>query len=187
MANRDLTSGMLTEIAKDDLEFFLLLEMQFSTVLYQTTAQRDVTFGGNTYNADGNLLALGAVKEEVGLIVPKMNIVLSGANQANIAVALSEDYNNVKVLLSVGCFDDAGDVVADPVNIFVGFLDTYMLNDDPSKGTSTVTWVAIDDLGRFKKKNGRRNNSKIQQVHFPDDLGFDFSNEPVVNLNWGGA
>jgi len=186
MANRDLTSGMLTEIAKDDLEYFLLLEIQFSTVIRQTTAQRDVVFGGNTFNSDGNLLALGAVKEEVGMIVPKMNIVLSGANQANIAAALSEDYNNIKVLLHIGCFDDAGAVITDPLNIFSGFLDTYIMSDDPSSGVSTLTWTAIDDLGRFQKKTGRRNNSKIQQLHFPGDLGFDFSNEPVVNLNWGG-
>lgn len=185
MANRGLTAGMLAEILKDDLEYFFLLEIDFSTPLRFTTAQRDVVYNGDTYFSDGNLLALGAVKEEVGLIVPKMNIVLSGANQANIAVAFTEDYNNKSVSLYVGCFDDAGDVITDPLLIFPGYIDTFNIDDDTDKGESTITWLAIDDLGRFEQKSGRKSNNEVQQAHFPTDEGFEFVNDPVIDLNWG--
>jgi len=185
MANRNMTSGLLTEVAKQEVEMFSLIKMGFATPQYLTDAYKNVTAGGNSYLASGNLLSISSITEETVLTVGSMSVSFSGVNQANISVALTENYVDEVVQWQMGFFDSSGTSVIDPVLLFDGRIENFSLSEDPESGVSTITWSVASHMSDFKKVAGRRTNTKDQEIYFPGDLGLNFASEIITDLQWG--
>jgi len=181
-----MTASMLAEIAKEKIRMFHLVEFYFdSGTTYVSMSYKDISWNGNTYLATGSLLKISDISEEVGLKVGAVSIKLSGVNQANIATALSEDYTDRQVKVYRGLLSEGHLVVADPMLLFDGRIDNFSLSEDIENGTSILTWQVPSHWADFEKRSGRRCNMEDQQLHFPDDKGFDFASEIVKDLKWG--
>ena len=180
-----MTAAMLSAIATNEISFFWLVELQFSTVLYMTNCWKDIDFGGNTYSAVGNLLGIDNIPEDLELNVSTVKVKLSGANQANIAAALTGNYTDTPVLIHVGLFDANDDVIADPVQVYEGRITNFNLIDDFEAEESEVTWNIANHFSDFDKTSGRRANREDQALHFPTDTGLNHMAEIVKELTWG--
>ncbi len=181
-----MTPSILGEISKQKVRMFDLVEFYFdSGTIYTSMAYKEISWNGNTYLATGNFLKLSGISEEIGLKVGAVSITLSGVNQANIAIALSEDYTDRQVKIYRGFLSEEHLVIANPVLMFDGRIDSFSLSEDIESGNSALTWTVPSHWADFEKRSGRRCNIEDQQLHFPDDKGFDFASEIVKDLKWG--
>ncbi len=176
---------MLAEIAKDSVSVFHLIEMQFSTPVYLTDTHRDITWNGKTYLNTTGLLGFGSVSESSTMKVGTMQITLSGVNQANISIALTENFIDQKVLIYRGLFDSNSEIIVDPVLLYDGRIDAFSASEDIQSGSSTLSWTISSHWQDFEKVAGRRTNQNDQQVYYPNDKGFEFASEIINDIPWG--
>lgn len=174
MSGRGMTAAMLAEISKPQVKMFHLLELHFSTVLRFTDYGRDLEWNGNDYLSDGNLISISNPSDTLSLSVGTLTITLSGANLANIALPLSENFNDVVVWLYRGFIDASGEIIADPLGK-KGQIDTWATEEDPRGGYSRVVWTVSNHWATWKQSGGRRTNDNDQQAAYPGDKFFEFA------------
>ena len=179
-----MTPAVLTEIAKKQLRMVHFLELYFATVERACTWGRHLTWGGNTYLATGSLLSLPDIDESVEMRSNSASIVLSGVDQASIAIALTENFIDKRVVIRRGFIDPADQLIIDPVIKFDGRIDSWGLAEDADDGTSTITWLAASHWVDFERTAGRTTNDKEHQVIFPGDKFMEFAAE-TIDLKWG--
>ena len=64
MSGRDMDAATQTEVAKNNITGFELLELQLDDGTYRfTNSAWDATYGGNTYQALGNFLGFSDIQE----------------------------------------------------------------------------------------------------------------------------
>lgn len=185
--SRDVPSDLQDEFDARQNYIFHLLEFQFDTPTYYTDLPYTVTISGKTYISAGDLVDIEDVTEELGLKHDTLSISLSGVNQANIAIALTADYIDKKIIMSVGAIDGNGDIVVSPMEYYTGIVESYGISEDVDAGTSIVDWVTSSHWSLFDMKAGRRTNDDDQRFYFPGDLGLEFTSEMVTeqSLTWG--
>lgn len=186
MANRGMSGAMLTENAKQQTRPFHLIEFYFSTTDYLTTARRNIPWNSINYIALGNLLSFSDLEESTEIRAGSFNVVLSGVNQANIAVALTENFIERRIVIRRGLLDVNDAIVVDPVILHDGRIDGWNLNEDVTNGTSTIKWNAASHWIDFERVAGRRTNNEDQQVWFPGDKFFEFAAQND-EIRWGKA
>lgn len=179
-----MTAAAIAASASQQQRIVYFVELYFSTIERATTWGRNITWGGNTYLAGGNLLTLPDIEESVGIQSGSASIVLSGVNQSSIAIALTENFIDRRVVIMRGFIDVNDQIIIDPVIQFDGRIDSWSLAEDVDNGTSTITWVAASHWIDFERTSGRTTNDKEHQVLFPGDKFFEFSGE-TVELSWG--
>jgi hypothetical protein len=164
-----------------------LIRFEFDTPTYYTDAPYPIVFDGNTYTSAGDLINIEDVTEEMGLKYDTLSVALSGVNQANIAIALSANYIDKKVVMLIGAIDVDNNIVSSPVEYYTGMVESYGIDEDMDSGTSIVTWVTASHWSSFDFVAGRRTNDDDQQFHFPGDLGLEFTSEIVTEkaMTWG--
>ncbi len=185
---RTLTAGMVTEVTGESLQPVLLVKLEFDSAdLNLWTGIGDLSFGGDTYTGAGDLLAFSQVEESDELKAVGLTGTLSGIPSSLIAIALAEDYMGRPVTLWFGVLTgDPPALVADPVIVFAGLIDTMPIED--AGETATIQVQAENRLVRLEESRSRRYTSEDQAIDYPGDRGLDF----VVGLNdgreivWGG-
>lgn len=186
MAQRGMSAAAQAEVAKSAVHTFHLVRFDFSTPEYLTDAYTDVLYDGNTYLSAGNLVAIDAVSESIELTNEQIKISVSGVNQANVAVALSEDYTDKKVHIYRGFFDENYLLIADPVAVFInGLVNKFDFSENPDDGTASLEWLVSSHWADFERVAGRRTTDNDQQLHFPGDKGLEFTQAMIKNIGWG--
>jgi hypothetical protein len=87
-------------------------------------------------------------------------------------------------IVSLGLFDAAGALIADPVGCFVGQMDQPTLDV-----TGTSATISINCESRLIEMNvavDRRYTNEDQQRDYPGDRGFEFVNSiQEAQIYWG--
>ena len=186
MPARGMTAAAIAASASQQQRIVYFVELYFSTIERATTWGRSITWGGNAYMAGGNLLTLPDIEESVEIQSSSASVVLSGVNQANIAIALTENFIDKRMVIMRGFIGTNDQLIIDPVIQFDGRIDGWSLSEDVDNGTSTITWVAASHWVDFERTAGRATNDKEHQVLFPGDKFFEFSGE-TVDIKWGAV
>lgn len=146
-----------------------------SSNLYLSSAYRDITYDGNTYDAAGHLLGVTTVQEDrdirtnavtlrISGLAPAIINDLSGDNVIGSAVTIYRGYVNQAVNASTYLVDDPYERWSGIVNNFTGTATTE------SDGTITLQ-VECKGLieALFNTNSGRfTNNSSFQQFNSTD-------------------
>jgi len=190
MADRGASAAFLTELVKDQNEPFHLFELQLDVAdggtVRNTDLHRDVSWGGNSYLANGHFMQFSGIQESAELRVKTCSVTLSGVDQAWIATVLTVNYIDRRLLIYKGFVNATTDaVIVDPIAIFDGRVDSAQTEEDPSAGTCSVTLTAADDWVDFERLNGRHTNPTEQQALFPSDLGFQYVDMINKQIQWG--
>jgi len=181
---RTLSSAMQTALSGQSLTPIHLVQIQFdSGTDYITEAHKDIVYDSNTYQATGNLLSISTIDEDLAHRVTRLQISLSGVNQANISAALTEDFINRDVVIYRGLLDSNDRLIVDPFNAFRGQLDDFSISEN--ERASTLIWTVTSELADFERVGGRRANHQEQQVFFSGDMGFEFVDQIVRDIKWG--
>lgn len=187
MTDRDASADVLAEIAKAASQPIHLVELYLDTQTVRVTdAWRNVSWGGNDYIAVGQLLAFDGIDESVDLQVTSVRVSLSGVMQESIALVLSHNYIDARLVIYKAFIDStASGVVIDPIAIFDGRCDAPLIEENPDDGKCLLLLSAAQHWVDFERRPGRHTNHEEQQLHFPGDMGFQYVANLNRDLKWG--
>ena len=171
---RTLSAGMVTAAAAEDGDLLHLVSLAFSGgTLFLTTAPHDVVFSGDTYVAVGGHLGFDVVPESGDLTGQGVRITLDGVDQTVISPLLAQNYIGRRARVYQAHMDSSGVLVADPVLLFEGLLNTSFRvaesRDPDTGGTVVVTTTIVSPLVSFRQQRGIRMTLASHQHHFPAD------------------
>ena len=195
--SRTLSEAMQTVATAEVVRPILLVQALFDDVyddetppnlihtqLYLWSGIGDLVVGGITYVGAGTLLSVSPVKESADLAANGMSVTLSGVTDPLISKARDVDYQGRELKIYLGAMDSANSVIADPVLIFSGFMDTMSIQD--SADTATITVSVENRLIEFQRNRVRRYTAEDQKIDYPTDKGLEFVAEIAEKeIVWG--
>tara|TARA_R110000765_G_scaffold246159_2_gene348293 strand:- start:302 stop:871 length:570 start_codon:yes stop_codon:yes gene_type:complete len=144
----------------------------------------DLAYGGNTYTGVGDLLAISQITETADVQATGINVSLTGVKSSFISIAKDHEYQGRALTVSLGAFDASGSLIADPVIVFSGFMDTMTISE--SGAYSTITVSVENKLISFERAKVRRYTAEDQKIDHPTDKGFEFVTAIVQkDIVWG--
>lgn len=172
MSGRSLSGGVTSALAAPHVIRFPLVDLFFDAgTTYVCGAAHDVVYNGHTYST---LLGLGGVEpiEETDAEVKGLAFVLSGVPQSSIAIALSTEVQGRAVIVRMAFIDSAGVLQVDD-NLWTGYLDQMLVNDDVPSATIRVT--AEHKMARYDQPKIVRFSNEDQQVISAGDKYWEFA------------
>ena len=186
--NRGSTTAFQNEVVKSANRPVHLAEIIFDDEnVYMNDGYKTITYDSKNYVAVGNFMGFSAIQESVEVVVSKISMSLSGVDQSMISRFLNKEYIDRPVKIYTAFLDDAQVLVANPVLIFEGRMDTPVISDDPIGGKSMMSVTATNSWVDFTRKTGRHTNHEEQQIFFAGDKGFEYASEIVKDIVWGKA
>ena len=168
---RTLTAAMQTGVAASALSPVLLYYLDFSGgAIRAWTGFGDLVWNGDTYAGLGDVIGVGDVRETAEERNATLTLTLAGAPASLISLALNDDYQGRTATLWLGLMDGA-DLVADPVQIFSGYMDV-MSHEDAGE-TADFRLELTTKFAPMFRPNVRRWTREDQQTISGTDQGFD--------------
>ncbi len=184
---RTLTTALKNELLTNEIRPVHLLSIGFATPVNITdnsfSLTSSVSGSSTTYTASPFLVATPTFTEETDLTKTSLNITLSGADTTFISTVLNENIVNDTVDIFRGLLDSNNALIADPILLYSGNIDTFQISE--SETESNVILTVVSHWADFDKKSGRQTNNNSQQRFFNTDVGMDFSSQTVLDLKWG--
>ena len=178
---RTLTTALKNELLTNEIRPVHLLSIGFATPVNITdnsfSLTSSVSGSSTTYTASPFLVATPTFTEETDLTKTSLNITLSGST------VLNENIVNDTVDIFRGLLDSNNALIADPILLYSGNIDTFQISE--SETESNVILTVVSHWADFDKKSGRQTNNNSQQRFFNTDVGMDFSSQTVLDLKWG--
>ena len=185
--DRGASAAFLTELVKSTNSPCYLLDVFFDDgTVRMTDAWRAVSYGGNTYTAQGHFLNFNGLTETAELQVPNLSVTVSAVDQTWVSIALTKAYINRRIVLYKAFLDYTQALITSPVIIFEGTLDGMSVADSPD-GKCSVQVTATSQWGDFERRPGRHTNPQEQQITFPSDKFFDYCAQLNKDIRWGAA
>ena len=183
--SRELTTAMKKEVTADLVRPITLVQCAFdSGNLNLWSGIGNLTVGGVEYVGAGTLLQIGEIAESAELQANGLTVALSGITEPLISKARDEDYQGRELKVLLGAIDSEGDVTANPVVMFSGFMDTMVINDGAE--TATIQITVENRLIEFERTRGRRYTAEDQKIDYPNDKGLEFVAEmQEKEIIWG--
>ena len=169
---RAMTAAMAAELAKPKPRSFLLVELDFPTAPLRLTNRRfDVTFNGDLYLGNGELVEVSEIEETTEVSPAGLTITLAATATLRNIVA-TEFFQGRRARLWLGFMDAAGAVIAAPIPLAGGAMDSADYVDDQEEPTLRLAIVtALRDLTIARE---RRWSSEDQKAVFPGDTGLRY-------------
>ena len=180
---RTLTTAVKNELATNSLQPINLLFLNVSTGLRFTDHYKNVTYDSNTYTASSLFTKLSSVTESSEIQVSNITVTFTGADQTIISLFLSNDYIEKEAEIYKGFIGSNEAVIADPFLLFKGRIESFSISE--TLKDSKVNISIASHWADFSKVEGRKTNTGSQQIHFPNDLGFEFASQTVQDIKWG--
>jgi hypothetical protein len=187
--SRDIQAAITTESKKEIVRPFLLVKMSFdSGAVRVNSTNKDLIAtvdgdGAQTFLGIGEMGRVSPVTETSDLQPTGYSMELSGIPSTHIASALGESYQGRAVKMWMGFFNASYAIIADPVLIFSGFMNTMHITLGE---TATVQLTAENELIRWETPTGRRYTNEDQRNRFAGDEGLEFVSQAVEKeLIWG--
>ena len=187
--SRTLTSGMLGVTTANVVRPAYFVRMVFDSgenpnVLNLWSGVGDLAYGGNTYTGVGDLLSISSIAETSDISASGINVAITGIKSSFLVIAKNHEYQGRPLSVSLGAFDDNGALIADPVIVFSGFMDTMTIAESGS--TATIKISVENKLISFERSKVRRYTAEDQKIDHPTDKGFEFVTAIVEKeIIWG--
>lgn len=186
MSGRNATAAVLAELIKGEVRVAHLFELELDDATVRNSdAFRDVDWNGNTYVANGHFMDFTSIEETADLRIARATFSLSGIDQTQVAGVLQHTYIDRVIRAYKAFFNTDEALIADPMLIFDGRIDSTAVDDDPTRGTSSVVLTATSAWVDFERRPGRHTNHEEQQIHFPGDRGFQYATAINRQIVWG--
>lgn len=198
--------SILTELAglgdEQVVQYYELVKIETSTPYYLTNAPHNIIYDGTTYESLGALLNIDQIEDNMTFEVPQIAISVNGLLDKDddgnffIEEILGIDYIDKPVTIfrhyfAVGQEHETaiGLITDKTVEMFKGFIDTAVLQFDPSAGCSVAIEISSHWV-TFDKVNGRHTNSASQTQYatvdnsYGTDTGLDNCDEVQKEIIW---
>ena len=184
---RTLTAAAKTESQKSSgAKPIALVKLAFDSGAVRVWSGRgDLTFNAEVYTGLGDLGRISPVEEGIEQKAFGIAFELSGVPAATISLALSEDVQGRACQVWLGFLDESYALVADPVLVFSGRMDTMDVNLGE---TGKVSVTAESRLIDWDRPAGLLYTDAAQAELFAGDKGLEFVNESVEReIVWGAS
>jgi hypothetical protein len=180
-----MTAGYLAAIQSAALRPALFVEANFTSgPIHVWSGVGSITWGGKTWTGLGSLGNVSMIEEGATVEAKGITLTLSGIDPTLLTGILDEFQVGLPAIVSLGLFDTAGALIADPVGCFVGQMDQPTLDV-----TGTSATISINCESRLIEMNvavDRRYTNEDQQRDYPGDRGFEFVNSiQEAQIYWG--
>lgn len=182
---RDITSAMQTALEANLVRPVVFVECDFdSGAVDLWNGVGSLSYGGKTYIGAGNLLSIDPISESTDLSAKGTRVSLSGLDSSLVTIAKDEDYQGRELTIKLGAMDENNDVIADPVIMFSGFMDTMVLSES---GKESVISVTVENkLITMERARVRRFTDNDQKIDHPNDNGFSLvASIQDKQIRWG--
>ena len=112
-----------------------------------------VSGSSRTYTSSAHLVAGSSFTEETDLTKSTLTLTLSGAEQTFISTVLNENIVNDSVTIYRGLLDSNNALIADPILLYKGNVDTFEISE--TEVESFVKLIVVSHWADFDKKSGR--------------------------------
>jgi hypothetical protein len=182
---RAMSADYLAAIQRAALRPALLVEANFTSgPIYVWSGVGPIIWGGHTWTGLGSLGNVSMIEEGATVEAKGITLTLSGIDPTMLTGILDEFQVGLPAIVSLGLFDAAGALIADPVGCFVGQMDQPTLDV-----TGTSATISINCESRLIEMNvavDRRYTNEDQQRDYPGDRGFEFVNSiQEAQIYWG--
>ena len=183
--SRTLTSAMQAVATSEVVRPIVLVQCDFdSGALNLWNGIGNLTVSSVDYVGAGTLLSISTMKESADLAANGMTVTLSGITEPLISKARDEDYQGRELKVLLGAMDSTNSIIASPVILFSGFMDTMTIQD--SAETATISVSVENRLIEFQRNRIRRYTSEDQKIDYPTDKGLEFVAEiSEKEIVWG--
>lgn len=170
---RTMTPAVLAAVQAEVVVRTAAVELDFpSGVVRLNGSPADIAIAGETYLGIGGLGGISASEESAELRSYGLTLQLSGIPRDAVALALAETYQGRRATVWEVLFHrDAYTVLADPVIVFRGRMDTMKVT---LGATATVVVSCENRLSDWERPRLRRYTDEDQQDLHPGDRGFGF-------------
>jgi hypothetical protein len=178
---------MLAQLTASNIKPALFLKMQFNTgPIFVWSGNVPINWNGQQWTGLGQLGTISAVEESSELAAVNVTFTLTNIPQDLLQDALSEVRQGNPVQLWFGTLGDNNNVLADPLQIFAGRMDTPTIDEGALTGSISISVESrLIDLNRARE---RRYTHQDQQIDHPGDLGFQYVQQiQQWNGTWGKA
>lgn len=183
--SRQLTTAMQSAVTADLVRPITLVQCSFdSGNVNLWSGIGNLTVDSVDYVGAGTLLKISEVVESAELSANGMSVALSGITEPLLSKARDEDYQGRELKVLLGAMDASNGVVADPVIVFSGFMDTMIINDGAE--TAAIQITVENRLIEFERTRVRRYTAEDQKIDYPTDKGLEFVAEMAEKeIVWG--
>ena len=185
-AGRSLSNDMTTQVSASQLAPIILASLSFSTPVNLWSGYGTITYIGTGYLGIGTLGTISPIEETTDLAARGISMQLSGVPTAQIAIALTENYQGRECSVLFAAMASDGTLVSTPVTVFSGRMDVMTINDDGEQAIIGMT--AENKLVDFRRPREVRYTDEEQKSLFPTDKGLEFVNAiQEKQIYWGNA
>lgn len=182
--SRGLTTAMATAVAAKEVRPALFVYLDLSSGPVRVwSGVGEYTMAENVYQGVGTLGAISPIEETKSASANGITLSLSGIPDSVLSIALNEKYRGRKVHVWLGLFNASNALIADPIKIFAGRIDTMAIDEQPDGGTSTITLSAESRLVDLNRARDRRLTDSDQRQMYPNDRGLEYV-VSIQNQEW---
>ena len=183
--SRNFPSNVLTALAANHVATVTFAKLEFSSgTLYLHNSIGTYTWGSQNWLGTGDLGNVSAIEEGSGVSPYKITLSLSGIDSTISNAALTEDYYMRPVTLYLGALDANDDLLANPTEVWAGFMD--QLNVSLGADNDAIELTAESELAKFDRASNKRYTDSNQQAAHSGDLFFEYLQDiDGIKVRWG--
>ena len=186
--SRTITAPTQAELAAPQLAPVLFVELDFeSGFVRMWSGVGPIDWNGRTWTGGGELLEISQIDETRSIEATSAAITLSGVPSTLVSIAYADFSQGRPARIWLGVLNvTTGAVLADPVQIFAGRMDT--ISDADSGDTATINVSVESNLADLDRIRARYFTDQDQQRIFSGDRSLRYipsmQDRPVT---WGAA
>jgi len=182
--SRSLTTAAEAASLAEVYRPVVFVELDFSGGFVRVNSSPySLTFSSNVFLGVGKLGEITPVEEVAEIRGHTIALRLYGIPPDLAAMTLTETYKFRPARIWLGFLDDNHAVIADPVMIFAGIMETLTPNVGED---ATVTVQAVSRLRDWERPRRRNYTTEDQAIDYAGDKGFEYVAAMVEKtVSWG--
>jgi len=180
---QNVPNAVLLKLQSEAFRFAWLVDIAGG--LYLTDFDRALSFGGATYQSQGDILSLSSIVRERGIKLQSYTVTLSGVDGTIPAGlgAVNLTGRDCAIYLAFPAADGPLDET-EVISLYKGTFHSW--SERESDRSSVVSIKITSPWSKPDLTAGRVTSNDTQTQDYPGDKFFEFAYEERTNLGWGG-
>tara|TARA_R100001460_G_scaffold79033_1_gene120024 strand:+ start:396 stop:947 length:552 start_codon:yes stop_codon:yes gene_type:complete len=179
---RTLSSGVISAIQSEGIQYAYLAEFGFSTPVYLTNHPKNLSFDSNTFVADGQLSFEDQKEETSNLEYSNITLTLENISDTMRTNLKAENYVGTEVTLNLA-YLGSNELISTTYEVFKGKISSAALIEKEGQAFASIQvsshWVD------WQATKGRTFTVESQNSVYSTDRGLDYAHRTRENLEWG--
>ena len=184
--SRGFPTAVSTALAQQHVSIVSFAKLEFpSGTVYVHNSIGTYTWGSQDWLGVGSLGSISKVEEGMDVSPYAITLTLSGLDADMSSAALTEDYFMHPVTIYLGVLDADDVLIADPTQIWAGFMDQMNVSVG-ADGGDAIQLIAESELSRFNVSRNLMYTNAAQQERYSGDLFFSHIQDVQgAKFDWG--